>query len=120
ARPVEHDEARHAAAPEHEVEVVLRPCGKRAGLVTADPAADHHAGTGGNAGEHVVEDLPADIVVDHVDAPRAVLLDLRLHIVGLVIDRSVVSRLAHQPVALVLTTRDADHAAPGDFRELSD
>jgi hypothetical protein len=45
--------------------------------VAADAAADHDARIGGDARQHVVEDLAADIVEDHVDPVRREFLQLR-------------------------------------------
>ena len=42
------------------------------------------------------------------------------HAARLVVDRRIEAELAHQPVALVLAARRADHAAAGELRDLAD
>jgi len=85
----------------------------------ADGAADADARLDGQARQHGLEDLAADVVEKDVHAARAVLLEFVLDRSGLVVDAGVEAEFAHDPLALGRAAGDADHAAALDLRELA-
>jgi len=88
--------------------------------VLGDAAAAHHAPVAVQRAECVVEDLPADVVEEHVHAVGAQLADLRRHVVGAVVDRGVVAELLGEHPALRGRAGDADHAAAEVARDPAD
>src|SRR4029079_16245128 len=93
---------------------------RRRVVVLADRAADHDACLARELGEHLVEDLAADVVEIDIDAVRTVLLEAVAHAAGLVVDAGVETQLLDHPFALGRTARAADGAAALDLRALPD
>ncbi len=70
--------------------------------------------------QKAVQDLAANIVPQHIDSAGGEIAQAGANIFGLVVDRGIEAEFAHQPVALVSTSGDADHPATGDLADLAD
>ena len=115
---IEHDEAFHPSALDDEVEVVLRSRRRLGRVVVRDPAAKHNPPAHRETSQRRVEDVAADVVEENVDPFGAQLLQPRLNVLRLVVDRRIEAGFVGQPAAFLLPARDADDAAPLDLGDL--
>ena len=90
------------------------------GVITGDQTADHDPRALVDPLHLGVEDLTADIFEDHVDAVRAVLVELADHAFGLVVDGGVEVELLGEPGALGVAAGDAHHPTADDLSDLAD
>src|SRR5210317_1225829 len=119
-RPIQHDETRHCAASEYQVEIVLRTCGQIASFIAANTAAYYHPGTRGDARKHIIQYRTADIVEDHVHPARAMFLDLFAYASSLVINGRIITCLFDQPFAFFRSTSDSNCPATSNLCKLAD
>ena len=115
---IEYDEALHPSTLDDQVKVVLRSRRRLGRVVVRDPAAKHNPSAHREPSQRRVEDFAADIVKENVDPFGTQLLQPRLNVLRLVVDRRIEAGLIGQPVAFLRPACDADGAAAFDLSDL--
>src|ERR1700733_13248774 len=116
---IEAGEALHARSLSYQIRVVRRAGLRRGSLGFRDRTAQRDTRVNVDPSQDFVEDLAADIVEEHVDPVGAKLRKPSTDVFALVVDGGVEVRPVDQPIAFVLATRGANHAAAFDLSDLA-
>src|SRR5215831_14792427 len=116
---VEDNESFHARPCYNEVEVVCRTRRGRNVIVARDCAAEHYSCLEAQAGKHLIEDNPTDIVEKHIDAIGAKGRKLSANVLRLIINNAIKTELIPKPIAFGFTASGSDHPASLDLGDLT-